>query len=299
MTDHSHSRIGLVYTISAFFVWGVLPLYWNYTTYLPSEEISIYRAVSSAFLLFIMLRIQKKFSSVYEAFKRPSAYVIPAILLFSNWWIFVYAISINRVLEASLGYYINPLLSIVASALFLGEKLSRLAKIAFLFAVFGVGYMTYEYGRLPWISLLLAVSFAIYSVMKKKNKTNPTTTLFLETSTMSLLSIPLIFFLPNSPYMISLEVSAFDIMIVLSMGLVTILPLFLFNKGVRLIPLSTVGFIQYLGPTLMFVVGYFIFDETFSRGKLIGFLFIWCSVLIYLYSISRSKNRTKSVAKRT
>jgi chloramphenicol-sensitive protein RarD len=221
-------------------------------------------------------------------------YTLAAVLLSGNWFIYIWAVNAGYIVETSLGYFINPLVNVLMGVIFLKEKLRRAQAGAALLAGMGVLYLTFDYGRLPWIALALAFSFATYGLLKKTAPLNATRSFTLETMVM---------FLPAAAYLALQDVNgtgAFGhqgwlvtLLLVLA-GPVTSIPLILFGIAARRIPLSMIGFLQYLAPTLQFMIGVFIFHESFPSSRLLGFGLIWAALLIYSLD-SVLKGRKKAI----
>ena len=290
---------GKWYAVAAYGLWGLFPLYWKQlTSVVPLTQVLGHRVVWSFLVLLIIIRLRKHGSLLREALRSPRVwftYALAAVLLGSNWLLFIWALMSDFVVEASLGYFINPLLNVLMGVVFLGERLRMGQWFAVGLAAIGVLYLTFVYGALPWIALVLATSFGLYGLIKKTARLGPIDSLTFE---MGLL------FLPALLYLIWTDVTgeaAFlhsgfkaDCFMVCA-GIVTTTPLLLFGAATRRIPLSLIGMIQYLAPTMHLLLGVFLYHEPFTRARLIGFGFIWIALVIFacegLYNLKKSNGK--------
>lgn len=281
--ENKSNLSGYIYAFSAYFIWGLLPIYWKMVSQIPPAEILANRIIWSFVSLFLLNLFFLKREVKNIIFDKKNRLVVFATgaLVSVNWGIFIYAIGVGKTVEASFGYYINPIVSIVFGILFLKEKLSFGGIIAFIFAITGVAYQLIKFGKAPWIALLLAFSFALYGLLKKKIVLDSLSSLMVETMMMA--PVALLFyiylFIKGQQHIFVLGIST-DILIILS-GIITFLPLFLFAEGAKRIPLSSIGFMQYFAPTMMLIIGIFIFGEEFKMDNLISFIFIWIGLTIY------------------
>jgi len=275
---------GILAGIGAYILWGLFPIYWRVLEQDPAIEILAHRMVWSLIFMAALLTVQKDWRWLKEVFHNRRTvliYTLAAILLAMNWYTYIWAVNAGYVVEASLGYFINPLVNFLLGVAFLGEKL-RLGQVAaVILAAVGVVYLTVSYGSLPWISLALAFTFGMYGLIKKTASLESTHGFSLET---------LVLFLPALAYLLyrqSIGVGAFGhqgwlitLLLVLA-GPVTSIPLLLFGYSARKIPLSMLGFIQYITPTLQFLLGVFVYLEPFPTARLVGFCIIWLALLVY------------------
>ncbi len=276
---------GVLFGAAAFTAWGFLPAYWKQMQAVTPLEILCHRIVWSCILLLIIIHNQKRWSEVHEIFKNDrhlKGLVLSGFLLGFNWFIYILAVNSGRVVETSLGYYINPMMNVLIGYLLLSEKFSRVQCIAVIFALIGVLYSLIAYGSLPVYALTLAFSFAFYGYCRKKIQVPPIPGLFVETI---FLFIPAFLFIGYQQMFIG---SYFlkDIGLTLWMvgsGIVTSLPLLWFAKAAKTLNLSTIGILQYLAPSIAFILGVFIYKETFSYHNLITFGFIWLGVILYTW----------------
>jgi chloramphenicol-sensitive protein RarD len=275
---------GILVGISAYIMWGLFPIYWRWLENDPAIEILAHRMVWSLVFMVAILTIRKEWrwlGQVVHNRRTMVIYTLAAILLSLNWYTYIWAVNAGYVVEASLGYFINPLVNFLFGVIFLGEKL-RLGQVAaVILAGAGVVYLTLNYGSLPWISLVLAVSFGLYGLIKKTAPLESMHGFSLET---------LVLFLPALGYLIyrnAAGIGAFGHQGLLITGLlvlagpVTSIPLLLFGYSARKIPLSMLGFIQYITPTMQFLLGVFVYFEPFPQARLVGFCIIWLALLVY------------------
>jgi chloramphenicol-sensitive protein RarD len=299
---------GVFFALTAYFLWGILPLYWKLLAAINPLHILGFRILFSLLLTGGILIILKNSAwlSFYKDKRKALLLILAALIITFNWGLYIWAINMGHTIEAALGYYINPLISVVLGLSVLKERLNLMQMAAFFLAVIGVVILTVFTGRLPWISLGLALSFGIYGLIKKTINLSALESLCVETLIASPLGIVLLFgpfgnlmtfeetgsgFSFNQlSYMAELPVVT--ILILLLCGVVTSLPLYLFARGAKLLPLSTLGFIQFVAPTLTFLTGVFIFRESFPPRNFIVFGFIWSAVIMYIVSLFVTKNET-------
>ena len=278
---------GIIYAVVAYLSWGLLPLFWKMLDMVPAVDILAHRILWSAvFTMAFCLCVKRNFLKEY--FSNPKAIVgllITGVLVSTNWGVYIYAVVSGQIIEASLGYFINPLVSIVLGMFFLGEKLNKIQFAAFLLAVAGVAYQTVNYGHFPWIAAILAFSFGIYGLMKKKMNYDSMTALAIETTIIAPVALAYLFCWEKS-YVIQNFSEA--VLLVLA-GIVTALPLYWFGKAAVRINLYAIGFLQYLAPSMKLFMGVFLFHETFSTTHAISFSLIWAGLALYTGDLIFSK----------
>ncbi len=286
---------GKWYAIAAYGLWGLFPLYWKQLASVPVAQLLGHRVVWSFLVLLIIIRLRKHGSLLREALRSRREWftsALAAVLLGGNWLLFLWAVTSDFVLEASLGYFINPLLNVVLGVVFFRERLRVAQWLAVGLAAIGVLYLTFVYGSLPWIALALAFSFGTYGLIKKTARLGPIDSLTFE---MGLLLLPALL------YLIWTDVtgeaaflhSGFKAdCLIMCAGIVTATPLLLFGAAARRIPLSLIGMIQYIAPTMHLLLGVFLYHEPFTRSRMIGFCFIWMALAVFacegLYSLKKS-----------
>jgi chloramphenicol-sensitive protein RarD len=290
---------GLLFGISAYLIWGLLPLYWQLVEEAGAYEILAHRGIWSLLLCVVLLALRKQIKSAYvmvRSSRTLSLLFLASGLLTINWGVYIWSVTVNRVVEAALGYYITPLINVTFGVLLLREKLRPLQWTAVGFAAVGVAILTVGYGALPWIALVLSISWGSYSLIKKSLNLGALETLSVET---------FFAFLPNLIYLFIIErngSAAFGDGLMMSIllfgaGAATVVPLLLFNGSTTRLPLSTVGLLQYITPTIMFFIGIFINNEDISTLKIAGFAFIWIALAFLsrdLYRSSRAVNNSNA-----
>ncbi|KMM35874.1 EamA family transporter RarD [Guptibacillus hwajinpoensis] len=291
--DQDHT-IGIVAGAGAYFLWGILPLYWKLVATVPSEEVLAHRIIWSFVFMIVILLVLGKLSSFQKELililrkpKKLTAIIFASLFITINWYAFIWAVNHDHVIQTSLGYYINPLISVLLGILFLKERLSFWQMISFGLAAVGVLNLVFRFGEIPWVSLVLALSFGIYGLLKKKAKLGALTGLTIET----------LFITPFALiYLMSVRHNIGDALYVentmilallLGAGIVTAVPLLLFATGANRISLSMIGFLQYIAPTLMLIQGVFLYEETFTSAHFISFVLIWAALLIFTLSRTR------------
>lgn len=284
MSQVRETRVGLAYGIAAFVFWGLNPIYWKWLKAVPAYEILAHRAVWALVFVVLLIVYRHEWRQSVAAVKSRVAFLRglgTAAFLACNWFIYVYAINTDRILETSLGYYINPLLNVVLGLVFLRERLTRLQLVAVLLAASGVAVMALDFGRLPWISLGLAVTFGFYGLMRKTSPLGAIVGFGLETSLMSVPALLIISFWEWNGVGHFTGHGWRTTGLLMGTGVITAIPLMCFARGVRSIRLSTIGLIQYLTPTCTFFLGILVYGESFTRTHLITFGCIWLALVIY------------------
>ena len=281
---------GLLFGVSAYIIWGLLPLYWKLVEEAGAYEILAHRGIWSLLICVSLLALRKQLKSAYEmvhSSRTFSLLFLASGLLTINWGVYIWSVTVNRVVEAALGYYITPLINVTFGVLLLREKLRPAQWIAVALAAAGVVILTLGYGSLPWIALVLAISWGSYSLIKKSLNLGALETLSLET---------LFAFLPNLVFLFIIQGngsaefgSTWSISLLLfGAGAATVIPLLLFNGSTTRLPLSTVGLLQYITPTIMFVIGIYVNNEDISTTKVLGFAFIWLALAVLSRDLYRS-----------
>lgn len=275
-------------------MWGVLPGYWRQLTSVPSLEIIGHRIVWSFLVSFMLVVATGRRGQLIEMLKqrrlRFLIYLTSATIV-TNWLIYVYAINTGRIVETSLGYYINPLVTIFLGMVFLRERLSALQASALLLAICGVAYAAFNFGSVPWIALSLAFSFALYGLFKKIGRLDSVTSLTAETMLLTIFALPGLVFAGYNGTGAFMRGSLYRDLFLAGSGIVSAVPLYLFASGTKRIPLSSVGFLQYISPTLTLIIGVIQYGEPFTRVHLVSFSFIWAALILYTISGMRDKRR--------
>lgn len=292
-------RSGIFYALIAYLLWGFLPIYWKTLDEVSSGTVLAHRVIwSFVFLsLLIVLTNQTKpfIQSAKLVFKSKKTLLIlftASIVISLNWLTFIWAVQNDFVIQTSLGYYINPLISVVMGIVFLKERLSLAQVLAVGLVAISVLFLTFSYGVFPWVSLILAFSFATYGLLKKFITINSIYSLTIETLFVTPIALLfLIFFNQASANFI--ELPTLIMMLLIGAGVATAVPLILFGKAVQELSLSFIGLLQYLAPTIMLLLGIFLYDEVFSTAHLVSFILIWVALAIYIAS-SLLDNSNKS-----
>lgn len=279
---------GVIYAVVAYTLWGVLPVYWKLIDSVFSMEILSNRIVWAFVFTIAIIGVTKQWEELklIAKDKKQMLYIlIASILIAFNWGLYIWAVNSDKIVDASLGYYINPLLAVVLGVVIFKEKLSLLQGGALLIAFIGVIIKTLQYGKIPWISLGLAISFALYGATKKSIKANSIVGLTLETIMLTPAALAYIGVRQFSGVGAFQKEGIVVILLLMGAGIVTAVPLLLFASGARRLPMSVLGFTQYISPTISLVIGVFMYNERFTAVDMVGFGFIW--VALVMYSISQ------------
>lgn len=294
------ARQGVFFAIAAYTIWGVAPIYFKSVAHVPAFEILAHRIMWAFILVFILLALTGRLGRVAAAFKTPKLLFrlgIAAVLVGFNWFLFIWAIANDFILDASLGYYINPLLNVAIGMLFFGERLRKLQIWAVALAFTGVAIQIITFGSVPWVALVLATSFATYGAIRKKLPFDSLTGLWLEV--LILLPAILIYYFgfanSDASNMFANDWSL-NVLLVMA-GVITTVPLLFFTGAAKRIRYSTLGFFQYIGPSLMFVLAVFLYGEPFELDKMITFGIIWTALGIYSFDAARLHRQTRQAAK--
>ena len=289
---------GIAALFFAYFIWGAMPVYWKALEAVSSFEILGHRVIWSALFTFILMFAHKNrtiFLGMLKERKKDVFWLAGGGFLISfNWGLYIWAVNDGRVLETSLGYFINPLLSMFFGMIFLNEKLNRIQTVALGIAVLGVSFELAAVGSLPLVSLGLALSFGLYGVLKKMLKVRPEIALFTETLTVTPFALAWLIFLQKESGSSFPYVGVTNLLLAGS-GIMTSIPLLMFAYGASRVPLTTVGFVQYITPTLSFAIGILVLNEDIQINRVVTFIFIWAALA--LYSADLMFSRRKSIKK--
>jgi len=296
LSDDAESRIGLISALTAFLFWGLAPIYFKWLGHVRADEIIAHRILWSVVFLGLVLLLRHR-SRLFERLRVSRRVLVTlavsSVLILSNWLIFVHAVNSDRVLSTSLGYFINPLVSVLLGMLVFRERLSGLQVIAVCIAAAGTLYMAIRVGVIPWMAFGLAFSFGLYSVARKLTDVGPMVGLFWET----LLAVPLalgwLIWLRTTGVMVFDPVEVPSALLLVGTGLVTVFPLLLFAAAVRRLPLSTMGLLQYLAPSMTFILAVFVYNEPFTRDHAITFGCIWLALVLYSFSSIEQRRRSR------
>ena len=280
----SESVFGLIYAASAFLIWGLSPVYWKALGAVPALEITMHRVVWSFFFLMGLILLQRRwpeFAVVLKNGRMLLTLLSTAILVSANWLLYIWAVNNNYMLQASLGYYINPLVNVVLGLLFLRERLRRPQILAVMLAAGGVLYLTISFGEFPWISLTLALSFGLYGLIRKVAPVGALVGLAVETMLLSPPAVIYLIYLNSQGADTILRVSLKLDLLLIGCAPLTAAPLLFFTLGAKRLYLSTLGLMQYIGPSGMFLLAIFHYNEPFSTTQVWTFAMIWAALVIY------------------
>lgn len=278
----------MIAALSTYLIWGVLPLYWNLLARAEANEILAHRIIWSFFFMVVVLMVTKRWQSfkedcraLWQNKKRGAILLLAAFTISLNWLTYIWAVNHGHVIDTSIGYYINPLMSVLFGIVFFRERISGLKKISLLLAAIGIVLMTYQLGKLPWVAVVLAVSFSVYGALKKQLHLNPFSSITLETLLMVPFAVPYIGMLMMSPAN-HFSLATPDLALYLmGTGVVTAVPLVLFSYGANLLPLNVLGFFQYISPTIGLLLGIFFFHETFGMAQISALGFVWAAIVLF------------------
>lgn len=280
----SERRLGIIYSLTAYGIWGLIPLYFRAVRDVSPFEVLSHRIVWSFILLLAVLAIRREFAWLRRLRDKPrilASFLASSAVLSLNWFVYISAVVSGRVVDASLGYFINPLLSVVLAVVFLKERLRAAQWTAIAVAALGVLWLTALVGQLPWIGLTLAVSFGLYGLLRKTAALDALVGLALETTLLLPAALGYLFWLSHAKLGAWPGADTSLRWLLVAGGPITAVPLLCFAAGARRIPLSLVGILQYLGPTVQLLLGVWVFHEPFKASKMLGFALIWLAVLVF------------------
>jgi chloramphenicol-sensitive protein RarD len=280
----SESIFGAFYAGSAFLIWGLGVIYWKALSDVPALEIIVHRVVWAFIVLLISIvigRLRHEFVSALKDLRVLLTLLLTAVILAGNWLLYVWAINNNYILQGSLGYYINPLVNVVFGVLFLRERLRPAQIAAVVLAGLGVVYLTFSYGEFPWIALALASSFGLYGLIRKVAPVGPLVGLSVEVVLMTVPAAIYLIYLGAKGSGSFLRGSLSTDLLLLGTSVLTVVPLTFFTAGAKRLNLSTVGLLQYMAPTIMFLLAVFYYHEPFLKAQVWTFIMIWTALIIY------------------
>ena len=286
-----NKHFGYLAAFGCYALWGILPLYWHMLAEAEANEILAHRVLWSVVFMLIVLVVTRRLDllkkdcrELWQNKKRGTLLVAPAVIISVNWLTYIWAVNHNHVIETSIGYYINPLVNVLFGVAIFGETLSAPKKLSIVLAATGIFLMTWQIGKLPWVSVALALTFGSYGALKKMLKLNPFTSITLET----LLLFPFAFY-----YVANLTATGTAhfgpatpllSLLLAGCGIATAVPLILFSYGANLLPLNVLGFFQYISPSMTLLLGIFFFNEPFGTTQLFTFAFIWLALIVFTIS---------------
>ncbi|MCZ4089813.1 EamA family transporter RarD [Sinorhizobium psoraleae] len=282
--DNTDSAKGFAFALSAYLLWGFLPFFMKAVAHHPAAEVVAHRIVWSVPLAGLVLLWLGRTHEVKAALRSPGMLrmaAVTAVLVTINWGIYVWAIGAGRAIETALGYYINPLFSIFLGAVLLKERPNTAQMVAIALAAIAVAVLAFDAGGLPWVSIGLCISWGFYAFFRKTLPIGPNQGFFLEVLLLSIPSIGYIIWLEATGQGHFGDTGVADVLWLLSCGIVTAVPLMIYANGAKLLRLSTIGIMQYIAPTMIFVIAVFVFHEPFGTAKLIAFALIWAALIVY------------------
>jgi chloramphenicol-sensitive protein RarD len=278
------SSLGVLYALGAYGIWGFAPMYWRALESIPAAQLLAHRVLWSMVVgvaLLLLTRRASELRMVLRSRRRLLPMLFSAFLIGSNWLVFLFAVETNRVLDTSLGYYINPLISVLMGTLLLGEKLRPWQIAAVSLAAAGVLLLTASFGKLPWISLVLAFSFALYGLVRKLAPVMPVVGFTLETAILAPLGLAYLLYVRGNGSDASADATIGFRLLIVGTGAFTAVPLLCFNSAAKRLKLSTVGLFQYIAPSISFVLAVALYDEPFTRAHAVAFACVWLALAIY------------------
>jgi chloramphenicol-sensitive protein RarD len=290
-------KAGVLFALAAYSMWGIAPMYFKLLTSVPALEIVMHRIVWSVLVLCLLLAVRKKFGQVFKAIRDPKVIAtlsISGLLLAANWLVFIWAVNNDQMLDASLGYFINPLFNVLLARFFLHESLTRLQLLAVFVALAGVAFLIFSYGQLPWVALVLATSFSIYGLLRKKVSVDSMPGLLIESCIM--LPFALLYWFVMDTTSGNMLANSTDLNATLLLaGVVTTAPLLCFTAAARRIRYTTLGFFQYIGPSLMFLLAVIHYQEPLDTTRVVTFVCVWSGLLIYVYDSLRVYRKSRQL----
>jgi chloramphenicol-sensitive protein RarD len=284
------SLSGLAFAVSAYFLWGFLPLYMKMMDHIPAEEVLAHRVIWSVPIAGLVLIVLRRTDDLMAALRTPRVLamgLLTSALISLNWWVYVWSIANDQAIDAALGYYINPLFSIALGAILLKEKLTRSQLIAIGLAAVAVAVLTYEAGSLPLVALSLTLSWGFYAYFRKTLPVGANQGFMLEVLILTPFALIYLAWIWMTDVQHFGAAVTLDTWLLFGCGLITAGPLMLYGNGAKRLRLSTIGILQYIAPTMIFLIAVFVFDEPFGRGKAIAFPMIWLALIIYSTSMFR------------
>ncbi len=291
---------GFFASLGAYVIWGVLPIYWKMLQTAGAYEILAHRVLWSFVFMVVLLAVLGRLRestdvlrSLWHDKKRFFAVAGGGFLVTTNWGTYIWAVNSGYIVETSLGYYINPLVSVALGVFIFKETLSRTKKIAFAVATCGILNMTYQFGEMPYIALFLAASFAIYGALKKYARLDPYVGIALETMFVAPFALLYIMHLDTLGQSHFTTSDPLLLALLIGTGIVTATPLILFARGINTLPLNVVGFLQYSSPTIALIIGVFLYGEPFTQAHIVSFSFIWLALFIFSSNEWRTYRQSK------
>lgn len=299
MNQSNSAKAGVFFAIAAYTMWGIAPIYFKALAHVPAIEVVMHRVIWSVLLLVVLIIGLRHIAKVKAALANKKVVftlLAASLLLAGNWLLFIWAVNNDYMLEASLGYYINPLINVFLGRLFLAERLRFTQKLAVGIALTGVAIMIFNFGYMPWIALTLAFTFSIYGLLRKQVAVDSLPGLFIETSFMLPAALLYWLFFASQASNFA-ETDTATLVLLLLSGVVTTAPLLCFTAAARRIRYSTLGFFQYIGPSLMFILAVAVYNEPLSTGRLITFGFVWTALAVFSFDSIKHYRKEKKEKK--
>ncbi len=299
MPENRDTPQGLAFALTAYVLWGFLPLYMKLLSHIPPAEVVAHRVIWSLPIAATLLIILGRTGDIKTALTTPKMLAmgcVTAALISINWGFYVWAITSGHALDAALGYYINPLFSVFLGAVLLGERLNKLQLAALALAFAAVVILTLEAGKLPWVAIALFVTWGFYALAKKSLPIGPNQGFLLEVMILTPPAIAYLIWLGPTGNFLG---SAYDTWLLLGCGVVTAVPLLIYANGAKLLRLSTIAILQYIAPTMIFLIGVFVFKEPFGGARMVAFPMIWMALVLYSIAILRNMRAARKLAGKT
>lgn len=292
MNQASESSKGLIYAFSCYLIWGLFPLYWlPLIGTMSTEQMMAQRVVWTALFCVLLVIVLKQTGPILRALRQPKVLLTLMLtggILSANWLLYLVAISQNEVLQSSLGYFMSPLITIVLGRIFFQEKLTRIRLYAVILVTIGVLWLVFLYGNVPILALGISTTFGVYALLRKLAPLPALPGLTVETLTMLPFALVYLVYLQSQDALVFSQLDIFPLIILLGTGMVTTIPLLFFAAGAKRISLANMGMIQYISPTLQFLLGLYVFHEPFDMNRFIGYSWVWLGVLVFVWG---SRNR--------
>ena len=282
---------GYLIILTGYVGWGIFPLYWALLNHVPALEVLLHRMLWAVPVLMLLVTIsisrRQQVSATLRSWPAMRLLTISSLMICFNWGIYIWAVANHRVVEASMGYFLTPLLNVISGVLLFKERIDKLKLIAISFAALGVLYYIFSTSAIPWVGLLVGISFAAYGLLRKSMDTNAIPGLFIETLILLPFTLGTLFWIHYQSQAVFLQLDISTDWLLILGGPITILPLVFFTAGTRMLPMTTVGILFYVTPSLQFLSGIFILGEAFDSHRLTGFAGIWIGLAIFSYSLVR------------
>ena len=286
MVQSKETHLGVIYALICYCTWGLFPLYWSMLNEqgMSAAQLMGHRVFWASVFALLLLFISRQQTVLWHALKNPKAvgiFFLASIALATNWLIYIYGVAINQVIEASLGYFISPLVSIALARIFIGERINRAQTFAVVLACCGVLFLAVLGGRIPWIAIILSISWSFYSLLRKKTSLSVIPGFTLETLLMLPFAVAYLFWLQTLGEFRFFDLPTKTMLLIIGTGILTGYPLLFFAAAAKRIRLSTLGILLYINPTLQFLMGWLVLKEPFDGTRFIAYVLVWIAVIIF------------------